>query len=371
MALAGDDAANQAIAIGTRVLNDGLRVVARAKSQVAQVNLESFGGVTVISPFETFATNLALDLGSPEVLRLEEWLTSAPGSECPSRINVPRGTWVLVGFGRFGRAIAEVLDRAGISWTAIDSDQALPEQERLLAGDNTEKVLRDAGIAAADVLVAGTDVDAVNLGVTTLARRVNADLFVVIRQNDVNDSILIQAAKADLRFVQADLVVHECLQELKTPMLGRFLLRARSEGGAFAARAIERISDSVGTGSPRAWTFHCDVMQPGIFGAFFQNPGESLPLRLLCRDVSAPDHALRVTPLMVERRAETLLLPGPEVELKPGDRVLFVGDDFARRVQQRYLMEPGAIEWVRSGVEPPRSWVFRRLMRRRLARTEQ
>ncbi len=364
MAFTSEDSANQAIAIGARVLNKSLRVVSRAKSRAAQDNLEAFGGVHVINPFETFATNLALDLASPEVLRLEEWLTGAPGSECPSRVNVPHGQWVLVGFGRFGRAIAEVLDRAGVEWRAVDPGDIEAADARLLAGGNSQSALREAGVATADVLVAGTDSDAVNLGVTTLARRMNPGIFVVIRQNHVADRVLIEAANAQMRFVQADLMVHECLQILKTPMLGRFIAEARAQGGVFAARTIDRITEAVGTGAPRAWAFRCDVMQPGMFGAFFQR--HEMPLRLahlLC-DPTEPSESLAAVALMVERKASTELLPPADLVLRPGDQILFVGDDHALALQRRFLDEPGTIDYVMTGSEPPRGWILRKLRER-------
>ena len=59
-------------------------IVARAKSEVAKVNLESFGGVAVINPFETFAANLGVSLRAPEILQVEEWLTATPGSPLPA-----------------------------------------------------------------------------------------------------------------------------------------------------------------------------------------------------------------------------------------------------------------------------------------------
>ena len=49
---------------------------------------------------------------------------------------------------------------------------------------------------------------------------------------------------------------------------------------------------------------------------------------------------------MLERHGETLLLPADDTLLKPGDRILFVGDDPARRLQQRYLTEPGTVSWA-------------------------
>jgi hypothetical protein len=54
-------------------------------------------------------------------------------------------------------------------------------------------MLRDGGIEDSDALVAGADVDAVNLGRRDARRRVKPDLYVVIRQNHAQDSALIDA----------------------------------------------------------------------------------------------------------------------------------------------------------------------------------
>jgi len=359
IALAGEDAVNQAIAIGARVLAPGLQIVARAKSDVARINLESFGGVTVINPFTTFAVNVGLGLRAPSILQVEDWLTSAPGSPCPDATPVPRGRWVLVGFGRFGRALAAMLDHEGIEWRAFDPLNFDDSERRLLHGDFTENVLRDAGIAEADVLVAGSDVDAVNLGATTLARRVRPGIFVVIRQNHVQDRALIDAADANLKFVQSDIMIHECLQVLKTPMLGRFLAQLRTADDAAAQAALARVRTEAGDGAPRAWRFECDVLQPGMFSAFFQRNGEPFRIAHLTADPTAPAERLNVAVLMLERGGRQHLLPPSDTQLKPADRILFVGDAAAQRLQRRYLTEPGTVAWVCSGEEPPRSLIFR------------
>ena len=359
IALAGDDAVNQAIAIGARLLNPAIQVVARTKSRVAQVNLESFGGVEVVNPFDTFAFNLGVSLSNPETLQIEDWLTGAPGSPCPDRIEPPRGKWVLVGYGRFGRAIAEILDREGIQWKAFDPAMEHDPDRHLLHGEHIESILRDAGIADADVLVAGADVDAVNLGVTTLARRVKPDIFVVIRQNHIQDRALIEAARANVTFVQSVLMVHECLQLLKTPMLGRFISRLRQAERDVAAATMRRVRDEVGTGAPSAWSFDCDVLQAGMFNALFQSAPAVFRIAHLLADPTDPQVRMPVAALMLERQGAFELLPSAESALKPGDRILFVGDSSSRRLQRRYLTEPGTVSWTVSGNEPPRSFVFR------------
>lgn len=359
IALAGDDAVNQAIAIGARVLNPDLQIVARAKSHAAEVNLAAFEEVRVVNPFTTFAANLRRGLAAPEVLQLEEWLTGAPGSDCPDCVVLPRGRWVLVGFGRFGHAVSAMLDAEGIEWKAFDSSVVDDDEKRLIRSTDTEHALNDAGIAQADVLIAGAAVDAVNLGVTTLARRINAGIFVVIRQNHAQDHALIKAARADISFVQSELMVHECLQILKTPMLGRFISHLRLAGADLASATIERVKRDSGNGAPLAWTFACDVMQPGMFGAFFQRPGDALRIGHLVADPTNPSDRLVATALLLERQGTPHLLPQDSTVLKPGDQILFVGDDTARSLQLRYLNEPGTVAWVCSGREPPRGAIFR------------
>ena len=371
IAMTGLESANQTISIGAKILRNDMLVIANVKDPVAQSNLSAFGGVHIINPFRVLATNIALDIAAPEVLRLEDWLTGAPGSPCPSRVNVPKGSWVMVGYGRFGQTITEVLDEAHVEWRAIDPNQALAKEARLLAADNTESALRAAGVEQASVIVAGTDNDTVNLGVTTLARRINPDIFVVIRQNDAADRVLIDAARANLRFVQSELIVRESLQILKTPLLGDFINLIRAGGSTQASRVIELIMATVGNASPRNWAFHCDPLQPGLFGAFFQTNHEPLQIRHLLRNPIQRDDTLAAAAIMLVRKGQTVVLPDPHVELRPGDRLLFIGRERARQLQLRFLTEPGTFDYVRSGTQLPRGWLFRKLEAARVARRTQ
>ncbi|MEO5784700.1 MAG: hypothetical protein ABIS17_04225, partial [Casimicrobiaceae bacterium] len=213
-----------------------------------------------------------------------------------------------------------------------------------------------------------SDVDTVNLGATTLARRVQPDVFVIIRQNHMQDRALVEAARANLKFVQSDLMVHECLQVLKAPMLGRFIAELRASDTTTSTATLQRIRSEVGEGAPSEWAFECDVLQPGMFHAFFQRGGAPFRLAHLVANPTSPNERLRTAALMLERDHASVLLPDDNTPLKPGDRILFVGDDLARRRQQRYLTEPVTIAWVCSGSEPPRGLVFRWWARRRAAR---
>jgi hypothetical protein len=163
-----------------------------------------------------------------------------------------------VGFGRFGRAIADVLEREGIEWTAFDPRIAADADPRLLQGDYTESTLRDAGIAAADVLVAGSDIDTVNLGATTLARRVRPDIFVIIRRTRCRIGWSSRPRGPQVLCNRSSWA--ECLQ-CEDPMLGRFIAKL-ARAIRDLVRDVERIRRESGEGAPRAWTFDATCCSP-------------------------------------------------------------------------------------------------------------
>ncbi|MFZ4760900.1 MAG: NAD-binding protein, partial [Burkholderiaceae bacterium] len=308
LALTGDDEANQSIAIGTKVLDPSTRVIARAIDPVVASNLEEFGGVQVIDPFRSFAANIGLDFAAPEVLQLEEWLTGAPGTEPPSPLRLPPGHWVLAGYGRFGHALAEALDTSGQSWEAFDPFASLDEAsaDRVHTRSGTDDGLRAAGIERAVGVIAGTDSDTVNLAVVKLARRANPSVKVIVRQNKAYNRALIEAARPDVTFVQADLLLHEVLQSLTTPLLERFLERARRDGAVTGRAACARLHGAFGPTVPFVWTFECDTRQIGIAQAMADG---APPLRIaeLLIDPRDPSARLAAVPLWLARAAPTEL----------------------------------------------------------------
>jgi Trk K+ transport system NAD-binding subunit len=413
LALTGDDEANQTIAIGTRVLDPSTQVIARVADPVVHANLAEFGGVHVINPFQTFALNVGLDFAAPEVLQLEEWLTCAPGGERPEPLRLPRGHWVLAGYGRFGRPLAAALGASGQSWQAFDPRFEPPDaaEDRVHACGGTEEGLGAAGIARAVGVIAGTDNDTVNLAVVKMARRANPAVAVIVRRNKAFNQALIDAADPMLTFVQSELMLHEVLQSLTTPLLERFLELARRDGAVLAREACARLEATFGTRVPGVWTFDCDPSQPGIRQAL---SGEAAPLRVgeLLLDPREPSVRLAAVPLMLSRaaasvpgadtargqrwrppgsraragetpgtgvldragtglpesgRGASIALPGEDTALAPGDRVLFAGAPGVEALQRRFLLDPSPIEFVRTGVEPARGWLFRRLAAGRAA----
>lgn len=102
------------------------------------------------------------------------------------------GHCIVCGMGDIGYRIAELLHRLGES-VAVITDQVREERRqtaealgvRVLLGDaRNDRLLLDAGLASARVLIAATDKDLVNIEVALDARRLHPGLPVVVRLFD-------------------------------------------------------------------------------------------------------------------------------------------------------------------------------------------
>ena len=359
VALTSGDEINQAIAIGARVLARGLPVLARVKSHGARETLETIGDVIIVNPFETFAFNLGMALAQPDVLRLEDWLSGVPGEKPPPRVEAPRGHWVIAGYGRFGHSVAAALEAAGLTFKAIDIDPAHCGEEGILGSALAEEALRKAGIEQACGLVAGTDIDANNLAIVNNARRLKRKLFVVIRQNQAGNRSLIEAARADMEFVQSVLMTNESVQQLTTPLLNRFLMLARKHNDVWAVGVAGRLRDATGELVPHTWAIDCDTKLLGARHALVEKPEPPLTLLHLLEDPDDRLRRLKAVPLLLLANGRDVLLPDEHSPLRAGDRILFAGETGVEGLQRRTLTDDVAIDYLRTGREPSRTWLGR------------
>jgi voltage-gated potassium channel len=366
LALCEDDQVNLKIAISARLLSPGTMVICRAQSHDTEANMASFGTDAIINPFDTFADRLALALHSPDMHLLHEWLTAIPGTPLRERLNPPRGTWVICGYGRFGKAVQRYLNYEGVSTVIIESD---PKKTRapkdVIVGRGTEAVtLREAHIEKAVGIVAGTDVDANNLSIIVTARELNPRLFLVARQNDSENDAIFQAARLDLVMQRARAISRRILSLITVPLLTDFLRLARHQKQDWAQSLIECMRLELGGVAPDLWTVAITEELAPAAREWVQ-AGKALPLSFLVRDPHERERRLNVVPLLLKRGKDHELLPSESTELMSGDQVLFCGQAGMARRQQRALHDARAIHYLLSGETQPEGAVWRWLAQRR------
>jgi voltage-gated potassium channel len=118
-----------------------------------------------------------------------------------------RDHYIICGFGRVGRRVAEEFREAGVEFVVLDFSEtaktiAHDEDVLFIEGDGTkDEDLREAGIDRARGLVAASDDDADNLYITLSARAAKPDLLIVARASNEDAGKKLQLAGAD-RVVQ-------------------------------------------------------------------------------------------------------------------------------------------------------------------------
>ena len=266
---------------------------------------------------------------------------------------------MICGYGRFGKSVVKNLHRERITTSIIEAHPELTGCEDCIIGSGAEaKTLEEAGVRDAAGIVAGTDNDINNLSIVMTARELNPDLFVVIRKNKRYNDILFEHFKADISMQPSDIIAHECLAHMISPLLAQFLTLARNQTNVWANELIAHLVSIVGEQVPETWSVTIDYHAvPAVAGLFSQD----IPISLdnLARDPLNRDNNLNLVPLLLIRDKEPILLPDDSFQIKRKDQILFCGLPSAKIALSHTLNNPKILSYIISGEIVPDSLIWR------------
>ena len=364
VALTHDNEANLKIAITAKLLNPGIRVICRADSHDIEVNMASFGTDFIIDPFDTFAMYLATALQSPGLYLLQRWLTSKPGSVLGDPLFPPTsGHWVVCGYGRFGKAVFDRLMKEEMSITVVEEtpEKTGEPEQGVVRGRGTEaETLQEAGITEAVGIVAGTDNDANNLSIVMTAKALNSRLFVIARQNYRENDPLFRKIGADMVMHPSTIIAEKIRVLLATPLLYDFMSLAAYESEDWACALVSRIAGLVHQRVPEIQEVTLDREQHCAISEALDR-GRQVLLGDIMRDPAERERTLPCIALLHVTRNNKVLMPEADTVLALGDKLLFCGTRYAFARMQWTLCHAATLDFVLTGVEQPRGWLWRQL----------
>ena len=362
VALTDQDETNLKIAITVKLLNPNLPVICRAESRDTERNMRSFGTDQVINPFAIFGERLSLALYSPGHHLLHQWLSSVPGNDLPMPIYPPHGTWILCGFGRFGKAVHAGLQKEGVTTVIVEED---PEGAgcagECIRGRGTEAdTLEEAGVHSAAGIVAGTDRDSNNLSILMTAHELNPKLFMVARQNRDENGPLFEAGHPHLAVRHSEILAEAVLAQLTSPLLPLFLVHAQSRDEDWVNELLSRIGAVTDERVPAVWSIE---LTPSTAPAWLERlRHERLSLGQLLTHPVQRDQQIPCVALLLQRAggARILLTPDDDTSLELGDRILFSGQPSAIARLLRVLRNAHVLDFLLTGTDRPQGWLWRR-----------
>ncbi|MFI0398832.1 MAG: potassium channel family protein [Thiolinea sp.] len=363
IALTDSDQTNLLIALSTELFKPHLRLLARAESPEIVTSIRSFGGNEVISPFEVFAERLEMVITKPSHYLLSEWLTGTPNQAISDPTFPKAGTWVLIGYGRFGQAVYRRLHSIGINFHVIDLKETIanPPPNSLMGCQANIESLKLAGIESAVGIIASTSDDAINLSVLMTARELNPNLYMVARQTQQDNSLIFERAQFQLVMNRGDVIAHQVFTLLRTPLTKDFLQLTRGEDKAWVDALLSRIMGITQDKLPYLWeTKITPRHSPALYHACAA--GERVSLKQLIAKPQQRDQTLPIIPLLLKRVDILLPVPDEETLLQAGDRILMCAPYQAYEQMQWATQNQKVLHYLLTGEE----WVSSQLLRRLL-----
>ncbi|WP_416140921.1 potassium channel family protein [Halomonas sp. HK25] len=371
VALTNDNDANLKIAVMARHLNPRLRVICRATSARHEANLRALDNVSVVDPFEIFAQLVYWAIARPALHNLNAWFVGTRGVELGVPVQVPRGNWILCGYGRMGHWLHRYLEAHGVGVRIID-----PEADAKGAGDDTVMVqayadhsaLVTAGIDDAAGIVAATNRDADNLSTLLSVTELNPETFCIVRQNSHENQVAFDAARADLVLQHSLTTARRILKLLISPLVQELIDWLAEREPALTKELVARLQVAVGAEPPHLWSLRLITGEAPAVTDYLDHGG-AITLGALCRDARSFPEGLPCEALAIRRAGHSIMLPDKDRPLEVGDEVLLCGVHSAEPMLQATLHNPYTLRYVVTGVDEPRgvvfAWLEDRLRRRR------
>jgi len=326
-----NDALNLRIALTSKILNPNITMAIKATTKNQAENLQDLGVQIIENPFEIIATHIHLAINAPHSLRLIRWLYGL-GYLYDPLLRLPRGKYLVCGYGRMGKSIYEVLKENHFEtvFAEIDSEkkESNPSDEhpKIVIGDGDDKeMLKALGIQECAAIIAGTNDDTTNLSILATAKKLNPAIITIARENELEDFSIFQNSGIDSVFIPAKILINKTVHAILNPALDRFIkhIYTLDETDIIAlTKTLLNISMH-----PLIFALKIDATQSPMLA---RQANHTLPLSLLRTSLKNRRIANNLIVLMRLRNKEVSLFPTWDETIGVNDLFLFAGDENAQ-----------------------------------------
>ncbi len=340
LAMTDDDSQNLAIVMAARLLQPGIRVIARTSSRGAAEQMALFGPEAVINPFDRYGAYLVLALHRPTVYQLVSWLLDETGEELPVRHDgLSDGPWVVLSNDEFGREVAKDLQHDGLDVRLFSPHDEYPDLTGVVG------------------FVAGTSSDSVNLAAAARVRLSHPSMFLSVRHYEHNNRTLTAAFEPDSVFAPNELVVSETLARMVSPGYWGFIEHAMGTTDSEAKKILDRLVARIGTESPDHGRVTIANRDTPAVRRWLRN--RTLTIGDLLRDPADREKPLPVIVVEMLRHGARTILPPDDLELRIGDKLVYVGRPQALTDLGEAMYDDSTLQYLVTGRDVPTSLVWR------------
>lgn len=346
-----NDALNLRIALTAKVLNPNITMAIKSTTKNHTENLLDLGVQIIENPFEIIANHLHMAINTPNTLRLARWIYGLCNLYDPL-LSLPRGKYIVCGYGRMGRNIYEVLKQNNfeIAFAEIDGEKtkqlSFAERQMVHLGDGDDRdLLKSLGIESCVGIIAGTNDDTTNLSILATARKLNPNIITIARENELEDFSIFENSHIDTIFIPAKVLITKTVHAIINPALDLFIKHINT----LSEEHVITLTKELLAIDLHPLLFTCKIDQAST--PTLLNHHEALSLKLLKTSLKNRSLENNLIPLVLIRNKAVQLLPSWETPLQKHDLFLFAGDANAKNHLEYIVMNPNEFHYALYGSE--------------------
>lgn len=348
-----DDNLNLKIALTAKILNQSIPLAIKSTTKNHTENLQDLGVEIIENPFDIISSQIQMLLNSPTLYQVTKWVYRI-GDLHTSMFTLPKGLYVICGYGRMGKQIHEVLEKNNLPVEFIEIDNkigtALTKDELkkvVFANADDKEVLKNARIDEAVAIIAGTNDDTTNLSLLATARKINPHIVTIARENEIENLSLFHYASIHYIFMPSRLLIHKTINALIHPLADKFLELISNKDESWAQELAQSLREDIG---PNPDIFDLKIVENDAYAIVkrLQNK-ETIYLDTLLRSRANHHHHNPIKPLLLYRDDKPYLLPQGQIELKLNDEILFACDDEAIEDIEYIAQNEYELEYILKG----------------------
>ncbi len=322
---------NLRVSILTRFLNPKVKVIAKSTYKDITISILDTDIAKAINPFEIFTKRVDIALTSPHILVLENWIYK--NSDLMNKaMFLPKGKYIVCGYGRFGKLLQDKFEKHNLESVFIDekriaSVEMIESRKFIRANPDDKETLLNAGVKEAVGLIVGTQNDIDNLSIIITAKKLNPNIYLIARENTMQEVSIFQAAKIDWLFMFEKILINKTSLALTKPLKHRFLKLILKKDEEWAKKLVKLLRVNIGT-NPIITSLK--INESDSYAIYHEIlDGQNIPVDVLLRSLSNWKENNKIVPLLIHRENEEILIPRNR-DLKIGDKILFACDKKAK-----------------------------------------
>ena len=334
VSLFDDDELNLTVAVKTKLINKNVSLAVKSSSSNHTENLQDIDVDIIVNIFEIIAKELKMALNAPHLLKLEKWLykidkldTRVPG--------IPKGKYLICGYGRLGKHIYKVLKHEDVELHFIEIDENksrhLSQDEKNIitfANADDKKVQILADIRNTKAILAFTNNNTVNLSIIATAKKLNPEIITMAREESADDFSIFSNANIDYLFIPSKIMFNKTINALLNPLSDIFISSFVDQHEIWAQKLIRKLMVTI---DEDPIVFELEINKndaPQVYKALFNKIEVSL--EIFMTSLYNRKRQNNVIPLLLVRNGDKFTLPEWNIKLEPEDRILFACDQNAK-----------------------------------------